>query len=166
MPSFQIVEGKVHHCGPMARILRREQREPLLKANIPIHRALRNQLEASSYRRAWLIDGRLAGLGGVHGTLASPDGIIWLTLSEDALRYRKAIVAESKRQIDLIMGNCRKLIASTLWFDWRAAEFAAFLGFEEQEPIVEDGIAYSIWMLSEGTAVKTRRERRQMRRAA
>ena len=166
MPKFEIVEAKLHHCGQMARMLRRDQRDPLLKAGVPIHRALRAQLEASSYRRAWLIDGRLAALGGVHGTLAAPDGIVWMALAEDALRYRKAIVAETKRQIAVIMATRWRIAGSTLWFDWRAAEFAAFLGFEEQEPIIEDGIAYSIWTLYEGMEVSTRRERREMRRAA
>jgi hypothetical protein len=113
----------------MSRLLRFEHRKAIALIGIDAHRDLRATFDASAFRRAWLIDGRLAGLGGVTGGLLEPTGQIWVALSELAMRYPKAIVREARRQIDEIMVVKRELMTPLLDGDEPAKRFAVFLGF-------------------------------------
>lgn len=129
MSQFQIIEARPWHCGVMSRILRREQQAECLRRNVNIHRELRTMYQASYFRRAWTIDGRLAGLGGVKGSVLSPTGMIWVALSEEAMKYPIAIVKEARRQLDEIMRMQIELTTSVSYNDEAAQRFAVFLGF-------------------------------------
>ena len=78
MPVFEIIQAKSHHCGQMIRALRREQRDAFLMLGVDAHRHLRTCFEASYFTRAWLIDGKLSGLGGVFGSALSGAGALSL----------------------------------------------------------------------------------------
>lgn len=148
MTRSEIIDAQPWHCGQMARRLRREHRDIILSLGYRVHHELRDQFEWSSYRKAWLIDGRLAALGGVHGTTMSPDGVIWLALSEEALCFKIAILKEARRQIAYVMQTRRILAASTLFKDWRSARFAEALGFEQGEPVKDEhGNYFLTWAM-------------------
>lgn len=149
MPTFQIIEARAHHCGQMARRLRIEHRAAI--AGINAHRELRDRFEASAFRRAWLIDGELAALGGVVGGALSTTGYIWLALSELALRYPVATVKEARRQLDEIMATKRELGTVIVPADKAALRFAVFLGFH----VADQGL---------GGPAGTRLERSALRR--
>ena len=85
-PRFEVIEAKRFHCGMMTRIMRRSYLTMMAQAGADPHRELRACFDQSAFRKAWMIDGRLAALGGVIGTLASGDGMVWLALSEEATR--------------------------------------------------------------------------------
>lgn len=128
-PHFEIVEAKPWHCGQMLRILRAEHRNALAKIGSNPHAELRRQFAESSFRKAWLIDGKLAALGGVNGMMLSGWGFIWLVLSEQARRYPIAIVKEARRQLDEIMIAKRELSTTILPDDAAARRLAIYLGF-------------------------------------
>ncbi len=128
-PRFEIVEAKPFHCGAMARLLRREHAAILARRGDDIHRELRGCFDQSAFRRAWLIDGRLAALGGVTGTALSSDGMLWLALTQEATRHPKAIVDEARRQLDGLMQVKRRLSAFIHGGDEAALRLAIFLGF-------------------------------------
>ena len=94
------------------------------------HREIRASFDQSAYRRAWLVNGRLAGLGGVTGSLAASQGMIWLALSARATRYPIEIVKEARRQLDAISETKRDLVSSLIPGDRAAIRFATRLGFE------------------------------------
>ena len=75
MPHFEIVEAKAWHCGAMSRLLRQEHAEAIALIGLNSHRELRAVFDESIFRRAWLINGRLAALGGVIGPAASAYGM-------------------------------------------------------------------------------------------
>lgn len=129
MSTFQIVEARRHHCGKMARMLRQEHQRAALLVGLDTHRELRNCYDRSWYRRAWLIDGLLAGLGGVMGTMMAPAGFIWLALSERATRYPIEIVKEARRQLDFLMTVKRELHTTIVPSDEAALRLSVFLGF-------------------------------------
>lgn len=129
MTTFQIVEAKSHHCGQIIRRMRMEHQQILLTMGINAHRELRRQFDGSSYRRAWLIDGELAALGGVHGMRLSAWGFIWLVLTERATRYPVAVVKEARRQLEEIMIVKRELATTVFPGDEAAKRLAIFLGF-------------------------------------
>lgn len=94
---------------------------------------------ASSFARAWLIDGELAGLGGVVGQTLSSSGYVWLALSENAKKYPIAVIKEARRQIAGLMETKTRLTAKLLPNDRDARKFALLLGFR---PSGDDGIEY------------------------
>jgi hypothetical protein len=130
MTSFAIVDAKPWHCGRMIRLLRAEHALALAAIGLDGHRELRRRFDESpSFRRAWLIDGNLAALGGVTGTALSTSGVVWLALARPALGYPRAVVREARRQIDAMMAMRRTLIATILDGDETSRRFAAFMGF-------------------------------------
>lgn len=130
MPTFDIVPGKPWHCGQMVRLLRLEQMQVEALLGVDAHATLRQRFDQSpSFRRAWLIDGRLAALGGVTGSLASPDGFVWLAVARFALCYPKAMVRTARAQIAEIMKTRHELHTTLLDGDAASRRFAVFLGF-------------------------------------
>lgn len=131
MPDFTTITAEPWHCGRMCRLLRHGHLRAVmaLGGGMNMHKELRGLYDRSSYRQAWLIDGELAALGGVEGSLISPYGFVWLTLTEQATKYPKAIVRESRRQLNEIMRLKMELATTVLGGDEAAMRLAVFLGF-------------------------------------
>lgn len=136
MTSFEVIEARPWHCGQMSRIIRTEQRAAVVRMGVSVHAQIRSVFDASAFRRAWMIDGKLAGLGGITGTMASVRGVVWLALSLDSLRYPVAIVKEARRQIAEITTMVRTIETTVFDEDLDSLRFALFMGFEiAGEPI-------------------------------
>lgn len=129
MPDFTIIDAKTFHCGQMVRMLRYEHQQVVARIGIDSHRELRARFDNSSFRRAWLIDGKLAAIGGVTGGKLSSQGYIWLAISNLAMRYPLAMIREARRQLDEIMVTKRDLLTMILDGDETSKRFAVFLGF-------------------------------------
>lgn len=129
-PRFEIVEGKRQHCGIIARRLRVDHRQAAERAGANIHREIIECFSQSAFCKAWLIDGQLAALGGVIGTLANSTGMVWLALSEGSARYPKAIITEARRQLYGLMQTKRELRASLFDDDEASIRLAIFLRFQ------------------------------------
>lgn len=129
MTEFSIIEAKKYHCGEMARKLRHAHKEAIVKLGINTHRELLSRFNDSSFRRAWLINGKLAALGGVTGPLLAGYGYIWVAFTADALRYPLEIIKEARRQLDEIMLTKTELMTTIIGGDEAARRFAVFLGF-------------------------------------
>src|ERR1035437_6577661 len=133
MPRFEIVEAKAWHCGAMSRILRLEHQKAVAMIGLNSHREIRAAFGDSIFRKAWLIDGKLAALGGVTGPAISPFGMVWLTFSNAAMKYPMAIIKETRRQISEIMLVKRLLGCTIAECDETSERFAIFLGFVPQK---------------------------------
>jgi hypothetical protein len=129
MPTFDLIEAKTWHCGMMIRMLRREQKEAMAAIGVDSHRELRAAFDDSAYRRAWLIDGKLVGIGGIAGPMLSPFGLVWLALSNKATKYPLALVRLLRRQLDELMETKRILLTTILGGDEASERFAVFMGF-------------------------------------
>lgn len=134
--KFDIVEARLWHTGQMARLLRFEHHRALTVIGADAHRELRLGFEDSSYCRSWLIDGRLAAIGGVRATALSPLGYVWLALTDEACRHPIALVKEGRRQIAHIMRVKRELATTLIEGDDAARRFAVFMGFH----VAHDGV--------------------------
>lgn len=129
MTDFTVTEAKIWHCGAMARLLRVEHQRVVAKIGFDSHKELRARFESSTFRRAWMIDGRLAALGGVTGTRLSPEGYVWLAFSDAATRHKVEMVKEARRQLAEIGETRHRLVTTILAGDDAAKRFAVFLGF-------------------------------------
>lgn len=127
--QFQIIEAKPWHAGQMTRLLRDEHRDAVVAIGVNAHRELRNRFDESFFRRAWLADGALIGLGGVTGSAIAHDGTVWLALASGAARYPVAMVREARRQIGELMALKHSLTTVILPSDAASFRFARHLGF-------------------------------------
>lgn len=129
MVDLTIRDGGMRYCGQMIRHLRHEHQEAFAGVGLNPHRELRNTLSQSSYRRAAFLDGRLAALWGVTGTMLSPVGFVWLTLTNEAAGHPMLVLREARRQLDEIMATKSELITTVLRDDQAALRLCAFMGF-------------------------------------
>lgn len=140
MAEFRLVEAKLHHCGQIVRRLREPQKEGFAALGLNPHTELRERFGQSSFKRAWLIDGRLAGLGGVTGSLASSTGYVWLALSNECARYPKETSATARRMLDNFLQTRHELFAAVFAKDEVSVRWARFLQFEPIE--AADGVIF------------------------
>lgn len=132
MTDFTVIPAKSFHCGMMVRRMRAEHSQAHAMLGVDArrqHEELRASFHASCFRRAWLIDGQLAALGGVVGTALSAHGFIWLVLTDQARRYPVAVVKEARRQLAEVMVTFREIYTTVLPNDAAARRLAIFLGF-------------------------------------
>lgn len=129
-------DASPHHCGGLVRALRAAQRHAI---DEPLHRSMRQAFDASTFRRSWYIDGKLAAVGGVIGSLTYT-GVVWLALSERAMRYPIAVCKEALRQLDALAERYDTLETLVLRADSRSVEFALRLGFvPRDDSLLPDG---------------------------
>lgn len=136
-PKFEVIEAREFHCGQIVRQLRGAHRAAVHGVGMNAHRNLRDCFDASVVRRAWLIDGRLAAMCGICGTVLSSTAYVWFAIGELATRYPVALMKEARRQVDSLMMGRQELVATILRGDDRAAAFAARLGFEAMPEIAD-----------------------------
>ena len=115
----------------MIRRLRAEQAEALASIGIKSHAELRARFYESSFRRAWLVDGRLTGLGGVTGSHLSTEGLVWLALSHDVMRYPRQTALTARAQLEEIMATRRRVFTLMFPSDAASMRWVEFLGFEQ-----------------------------------
>lgn len=132
--KYQIVGAKIWHCGQIIRKLREEHREATAWLGINSHQEIRDRFDASFFARSWLIDGNLAAMGGVCGSVLSDEGFVWLALTQEATRYPYAAAREAIRQVWQIMAVKHSLITTLIPTDKAALRFAMRLGFEVEHP--------------------------------
>ena len=138
---FEVVEAKAWHCGLMARKIRSHHATMIEEAGANAHRELRACFDQSAFRRSWLIDGKVEGIGGVIGGVLNPTGMIWLALSNEATRYPIAIVKEARRQLDDLMQVKKEVMTTIVFGDDAARRLAVFLGFH----VAHDGVGDRAW---------------------
>ena len=134
-PRFEIQDAKVWHCGIMARKLREETRDALKPFDSSAHRRLRDQFDRSTFRKAVLINGELAALGGVIGMSMESTGEVWLAFSNLVGAYPIKIIKETMRQLRALLETKHSLKTTLLPGDERATRMAMLLGFHIVHPL-------------------------------
>ena len=138
-------EARLSDCGIIARRLRPDHRAILGSRNV--HRDLREALETSAIREAWLEDGRLLAIGGVMGMASSIEGTPWLAATNEAVRRPIRLVRHVQRAIDRAFLTYRRLTITVLRNDDAALQLAYFLGFKASETVTIDGIEAVVMVL-------------------
>lgn len=129
MARLEISEGKLRYAGQMIRRLRHDHQNANSAVGLNSHHVLRSAMAQSSYRKAAFLDGELAGLWGVTGSIMSPFGYAWLCLSQEASRRPILVLREAARQIDEIMRTKAVLVTDIMGDDVAAIRLATYLGF-------------------------------------
>lgn len=159
-PTFEIVEGKAWHCGAMSRLLRAEHRSAVDALDLNPHHELRACFDASAFRRAWLIDGAIAALGGVTGMMLNQTGGIWLAVASRAQQFPIAMLKEAKRQLEEILLFKSRVSTQIMRTDPASFRFARSLGFYVVHPLPFDFDEHLVQMEACGS-VKQRLAKRR-----
>lgn len=130
MPTFEIVEGREFHCGQMARIIRRSHQTAMATLGMNAHRDMRAYFDDSSYRRALLIDGELAVVGGVRGPAISTEGLVWIAVAERATKYPRQLIGICRAQLEFVLTIKWSLMTFVFPEDETSLRFAKFMGFQ------------------------------------
>jgi hypothetical protein len=126
---LEIVEAKPFHCGQMARMLRAEHENVLTKLGVRPHRALRASYDDAPFAKACFIDGRLACLWGVDGTLACDEAHVWMALARWMTPHARTVLTVCKQQVNELLKTRRRLRTLMLIEDKTSFRFAQHLGF-------------------------------------
>ena len=145
MPVFRLADAKMHHCGQILRRLRDPQREAFMALGLDAHRQLRDRFGESSFKRAWFIDGGLAGLGGVTGSPLSTTGLIWLALTPDCARFPRQTVETARNMLAHVMATREEVYAMIFTSDPASVRFARFLGFAPVDAPAPDGTLLMVY---------------------
>lgn len=136
--KIERVTPKRYHCGQLARTMRHEH-AAIIEANphIKAHRNIVQFFERSTLVRAWTMDGKIAALAGVTGSMMDRDGIAWLILSQDAEAHPVAVGREALKFMDWARITKREIYIVVMADDRKAIDFAYFLDFQAngREPI-------------------------------
>lgn len=131
--KIEIVNAKRYHCGHMARLMRVEHHAALLRMQVPIHREIRRTFDLSFYRRSAFLDGDLAAMWGLEGSMLSSAARVWLVLSQHVLKHPTLILRHAAREIERMAATRSELVTTVIPDDDAAHRLVAFLGFESPD---------------------------------
>lgn len=155
--KVELVEAKEFHCGQMVRKLRSEHKAAIAHLGINTHRELRRAFDDSGYRKALLVDGRLAGLGGVTGPMAAASGKIWLAITEEATHHPHLITRVCLRELHAVLRIKRELDTFVLPYDQTSIRFAKMFGFRTlRNGMIDIGEGKAVPMVIRAEPIYTR----------
>lgn len=139
IPEF--VRAERWHCGVIARRLREQHKGIIVGLGENVHAKLREACDASSWRVAWKIDGRVVAISGIVGPLLSTDGNAWAALTEEASAHPLQFVRLARRQLREVAQIKHRLTTYVFVADEPSVRFAQFMGFEVSDETDIDGTA-------------------------
>lgn len=142
---YEIVPCKPIHAGMLARRLRADDRAEIVGlGHCDVRRVLRSLMRSSLYCRSAFVDGEMAAMWGVTGSLMDESGRAWLLTGPAVERVPLAFYREGRRQIEEMLKSRRVLVSQVAFSYDRAIRFFRMLGFSigTPEPIGRDGSYY------------------------
>lgn len=137
----KLVDAQPYHCGQIVRRLRSEHAAIMKRAGANLHRDLRLHFDSSSYRKAWLVDGKLMAVGGIEGPKAASSGVGWLALSQDAPKVGWQFARVALREFEALFPVKRQIATLILKDDTASVRFAYFLGFRVERSDTVNGVS-------------------------
>lgn len=136
---FERIEPKAYYIGRMARIVRKEQSLGMLDVGENPHRNLHGCFDQSIIRWAYARDGKLVGMGGIIGTLASSHGQLWIALSLGATEKPVAMIKEIRKCLAEALVQFSELYTIVILSDQASVRFAEYFGFKPFEDLADWG---------------------------
>lgn len=128
--KIEISEMKAWHVGSILRRMRVDHEAALRAMDVDMHSELWAKFQCSYYRRSAFIDGYLAAVWGVEGTSLSSEGLVWLVLSQYALKFPVAVLRHAKAEIRHLARTKTRLVTTLVPDDDAAHRLVIFLGFQ------------------------------------
>lgn len=85
-PEILIVDAQPSHVAFLRQNLRQDDANEILRLGVSIEKALWRSYRNSVYRKSIFVNGRIAAMCGVYGSMLSDSGIVWLLTSNEVYR--------------------------------------------------------------------------------
>jgi hypothetical protein len=146
MTSFSTTVANRASCSEIACAMRGDHLDALCVLGLdPLHEAV-VAFDQTPHPIAWLIDDKLAAMGGVAAApWLSPHGICWMVVSESATRFARALLTEVRRQLDAAQELYPLIVAPLCPADKKSLRFAAHLGFAVEHAYPQDGLLIAVY---------------------
>lgn len=141
--KLEVIDAKAFHCGAIIRTMRVDHQRALMAMGVPMHREFRSMFDASYYRKAAFIDGKLAAVWGVEGTPMCTEGRIWLVLGQHTMKHPVTVMREARKQLEEIATTKTRLVTTVIGDDEASVRLAVALGFEAADGSAPGSRAHS-----------------------
>lgn len=148
----EAIDARPYHIGQLSRSLRTEHRSLLAGMQVNIHREMRSAFDASTWAKAWFVDGQLQAVGGVTGTLGSSEATVWLAVSQDAMQHPLPLCRAVQQHLNQMLATRLRLRTLVMKRDRPSVRFAYFLGFRVEKAETVNG-AEALTMICERQGV-------------
>lgn len=145
----EVVDAKLAHLHALQRTLRAQDRALMAEARVKPRHVMFELWCNSPLRRAFLIDGIVAAVGGVVGSMLGPMGIVWLVTGAALERNPFAVVRAARDELRAMLVRYPVLTSEVAADDARAVKFARRLGFAfgEAHPMPpSEARFYPVWI--------------------
>jgi len=132
---YQIVPAQLNHVSMLADKLRRGDKLELTSVGMSPNRALFKAFRGSIIRRTAFVDGDIACMFGVGGSVLSGVGYPWLLTSEAIERVPFSFVREGRREVAKMQAMFPLLENYVLASYVQACGFLLILGFDLGPPV-------------------------------
>ena len=137
---IEVVPAKRFHCGQMARHMRLGHRRCLERMGLDPHRITLTAFMASEKAHSVFIDGKLAAMYGIAGSVVSPVGWLWGAVTQWGERHPIALSKLARERFTETVAGKLEILATVLGEDDAGQRFATFLGFH-----AGDGLGCRAW---------------------
>lgn len=134
LPRYEIVEARLEHLRALIPLLRDGDRAEVEVTSIPARHLLFGLWRSSLVRRAALVDGEVAAVWGMSGSLAASEASVYLLTGRAIERIPLAFYREARRELRAMLETRRSLVCDVLADYTRAVRFFEMLGFEIDGP--------------------------------
>jgi hypothetical protein len=139
--------------------MRGDQLESVISLAREPYRELVQAFDETPHPMVWRVNSILAAMGGVAGPPGlCPIGIAWLVVAEHAVRFRRALVREIKRQLEIAHEVHPLLVSPLSPADKASLRFAEFLGFAVEHAHMQDGLLFAVYGKKQKPSVLQLRE--------
>lgn len=129
----EIIPATLAHGYELARNLRAEDRAEVSAAGDPRH-LIRHSIRRSFVKRTALVDGRVAAMWGMGGTVVSNEGDIWLLTTAAVELAPVRFIRQARAEIEHML-TVRSRLSGTVAVSYgRAVRLLEVLGFTIEPP--------------------------------
>ena len=142
--SYQIVEAKPEHLKQLRDRMRTLDQMEATTVGLTVKRALWRSYKHAIVRKTAFVDGEIACMYGVGGSVLGGIGTPWLLTTPAIEKVPFAFVREGRKEVKRMKEMFPRLEGWVLASYYRACGFIALLGFEldDPTPIGKDGVPF------------------------
>lgn len=141
---YEIVESERCHIDAMVKAMREEDAAEAVAMGLRPRAALGRSFRKGIMRRTAFIDGDIAAMWGLCGTLLSNEGTPWLVTTKAVERLPIAFIKEGRREVAAML-SIRPILSNIVPASYgRAVELLHMLGFMigKPEPYGPDNVLF------------------------
>ena len=151
-PRILSSPSRIGDCYRLARALRDADRQEVVCFGLDPRKAIRESYRHAILHRTYFVDGEIAAMGGLSGSLLSHVGYPYLMTTPAVERVPTAFFKECRKMLGRMLEAKSTLAGDVLASYSGACRMLYMLGFElgEPRPLARDGTLFRSFPLTRG----------------